>query len=73
MKYLFLILIGISGCATTDIAQIERDFKIFVEDCRVTDGELVIDKRLIDRRVQNAPITPWEMKDAVCFYDDGTY
>ncbi len=55
------------------MAGIEQEFQVFVEDCRVTDGELVIDKRVIDRRIQNSPITVWEMKDAVCYYDDGTY
>ncbi len=82
MKYLFLILIGISGCAITNaekserlsyIAEIEQEFQVFVRDCSLTGGELVIDKRVIDRRIQNSPITVWEMKDAVCYYDDGIY
>lgn len=82
MKYLFLILIGLSGCAITTaekseqlsyMAGIEQEFRVFVRDCDLTGGNLVIDKRSIDRRVQVAPITVWEMKDAVCYYDDGTF
>lgn len=82
MKYLFLILVGISGCAITNaekserlsyIVGIEQEFQVFVSDCDKTDGKLMIDNRLIDRRIQNSPITVWEMKDAVCYYDDGTY
>lgn len=70
MKYLPLIFIlAITGCAITDVERLERmqyshkikqDFQIFVSDCRMTEGELVIDR----------PITVWEMKDAVCYYDD---
>ena len=55
------------------MAGIEYEFRGFVRDCDLTGGNLVINKRSIDRRVQVAPITVWEMKDAVCYYDDGTY
>lgn len=77
--FILFILIISSGCAITDeerlvrqqhIADIEKEFYSFVADCYMTEGELVIDKSLEDRRVQNAPITVWEMKDAVCYYGD---
>jgi len=82
MKCLFLILIGLSGCAITSaekterlsyMAGIEQEFRVFVSDCNLTGGNLVIDKRSTNRRVQVAPITVWEMKDAVCYYDDDVY
>ncbi len=75
LRYLLLIfIIGLSGCAITDeerhkrlsyMAEIEKDFWVFVSDCRVTDGYLYVPRR----RVHNAPTTPWEMQDAVCYYD----
>ncbi len=76
---LFLLYSCLSGCAITDeernarlvrTNQIEKDFYSFVADCYMTDGELVIDRSLENRRVQNAPITVWEMRDAQCFYPD---
>jgi len=80
MKYLPLIFILVfTGCAITDVEReermlymhnIEQDFRIFVNDCQMTEGELVIDRSITSRRAQNAPITVWEMKDAVCYYDD---
>ncbi len=75
LTYLLLIfIIGLSGCAITDeerhkglsyMAEIKKDFLVFVSDCRVTDGYLYVPRR----RVHNAPPTPWEMQDAVCYYD----
>jgi len=47
---------------------IEERFKIFVSDCRLMDGHLYVPRR----RVSNAPPTPWEMTDAICWYDDDT-
>ena len=76
MKYfVFMLIISLPGCAITDeerhnrlsyVADIEKNFWIFVSDCRFTDGHLYVPRQ----RVQNAPPTPWEMQDAVCFYDD---
>ncbi len=76
LEYLLLMLIvGLSGCAITDeerhkrlsyMADIEEDFRVFVSDCQFTYGYLYVPRR----RVQNAPPTPWEMQDAVCFYGD---
>ncbi len=77
-----LLLLYLSGCATTEeervdglsrMDTIKHDFTTFVADCYFTEGELVIDKRLEERRVQNAPITVWEMKNAQCFYSDESY
>jgi hypothetical protein len=80
MKYLPLIIIlAITGCAITDVERqerleylekTERDFWTFVNDCQVTGGHLYIDSPVIERRVHNAPINVWEMKDVVCEYDD---
>jgi len=73
---------GLSGCAITNAEKterlsymtgIEQEFQVFVRDCDLTGGNLVIDKRSTNRRVQVAPITVWEMKDAVCYYDDGVF
>ena len=76
LEYLLLMLIvGLSGCVITVedrhkrssyIADIEEDSRVFVSDCQFTYGYLYVPRR----RVQNAPPTPWEMQDAVCFYDD---
>ena len=76
LRYLLLIfIVGLSGCVITDeerhkrlsyMADIEEDFRVFVSDCQFTYGYLHVPRR----RVQNAPPTPWEMQDAVCFYDD---
>lgn len=75
LRYLLLIIIYVSGCAITDekryerlsyIDIIEKDFSAFVADCRFTAGHLYVPRR----RVRNAPPTPWEMQDAVCYYDD---
>ena len=80
VKYLpLLFILTFTGCAITDVEREERmqhshkikqDFQIFVSDCQMTEGELVIDRPSKSRRVHNAPITVWEMKDAVCYYDD---
>ena len=76
LEYLLLMLIvGLSACAITDeerhkrlsyMADIEEDFRVFVSDCQFTNGYVHVPRR----RGQNAPPTPWEMQDAVCFYDD---
>lgn len=78
MKYLPLIAILIlAGCSITDVEmeermyysdKIEREFWIFVNDCTMTGGQLHVPRK----RVQNAPPTVWEMKKAVCYYDDDT-
>ncbi len=74
--FLLLLLYWCFGCAITDeernnrltrIAQIEKEYYAFVNDCQMLEGNLVIEST---RRVHNAPITVWEMKDAVCYYDD---
>lgn len=79
MKYLPLIFILVlTGCATDveridglqRIEKIQNEFKIFENNCRITNGYLYIDKDPNRRRVQNAPITVWEMQDAVCDYGD---
>lgn len=80
MKYLPLIaILLLIGCSITDVERqdrleysekIERDFWAFVNDCQMTGGHLYIDSPVIERRIQNAPITVWEMKDIVCEYDD---
>ncbi len=73
--YLPPIFIFLSGCAITAeeryerlsyMAEIEKDFRILMSDCRLNDGYLHVPRR----RVQNARPTPWEMQDAVCYYHD---
>lgn len=78
MKYLLLLAIFIfAGCSITDVEmeerlyysdKIEREFWILVDDCQKTGGSLHVPRR----RVQNALPTVWEMKKAVCYYDDDT-
>lgn len=72
MKFLVLLFL-LSGCVadtSNRITQIESNYKTFVSDCNLTGGELQIDKPFNKRRVQNEPITVWEMKAAVCYYED---
>ncbi len=66
----YIILILLSGCAATSPSMdvIETDYRNFAEDCDYWDGKLSIDRPLNKRRVKNAPVTVWEMKDAVCTY-----
>ncbi len=78
--YLPLIFIlAFTGCTITGVERqerleylekTERDFWTFVKDCETTGGHLYVDSPVIERRVQNAPITVWKMKGMVCEYDD---
>ena len=52
---------------------IAHKFKVFVEECRLGNGQLIIDSPSGKRRVQNAPLIIWEMKNAICRYDDKMY
>ena len=52
---------------------IAYEFKKFADECRYLGGKLHIERPASERRVQNAPITVWEMKDAVCFYEDQAF
>ena len=67
-------IIMLSGCASMksdpEMAIIAYEFTNFAEECRLGDGRLSIDRPFDERRVQNAPVTVWEMKDAICKYDD---
>jgi len=71
MRRYLLLLICLSGCASTTadlmyMAEIEEAYDSFVSDCNFLQGKLYVARR----RVQNAPPTVWEMKDAVCWFDD---
>ncbi len=71
----------LSGCASQEevmkgnkeMAKIAYEFKEFAEECNFGDGQLMIDRPFDERRVQNAPITVWEMKDAICRYEGERY
>ncbi len=68
--YKYTLLILLTGCATSDrMTQIESDYRAFARECSYG-GKLSIDRPLNKRRVQNAPVTVWEMQDAVCSYPD---
>ena len=77
---LFCIII-LSGCTTQEermegnkeMKIIEHEFKVFAEECHYGNGHLIIDSPANARRVQNAPVTVWEMKNAICKYDDEMY
>lgn len=69
-KYIITLLL-LPGCVSTPrIAQIEYDYTVFADECFYLGGELSIDRPFYTRRVQNAPVTVWEMLDAVCSYPD---
>ncbi len=71
----------LSGCVSQEDVRkgnkemmiIAYEFKEFADECRFGEGKLYIERPLSKRRVHNAPITVWEMKDAVCFYEDEVY
>lgn len=69
--YKYILLILLTSCASTDrITQIESDYRAFASECSYMGGKLSIDLPFNKRRVQNAPVTVWEMRDAVCSYPD---
>ena len=73
--------LSLFGCTTPEermagnkeMEIIAQEFKLFAEECYYGDGHLMIDSPFYERRIQNAPITVWEMKDAICKYDDLVY
>ena len=68
-KYISLIfLVSCASTTPSDINQIKHDYRKFVHDCEYLGGEASIDRPFNKRRVQNAPVTPWEMQDAICTY-----
>ena len=77
---LFSVIV-LSGCVSQEDVRkgnkemmiIAYEFKEFAHECRYLGGKLYIERPLDERRVKNAPITVWEMKDAVCFYEDEVY
>lgn len=48
--------------------QTKADYSVFVDECYYLGGALSIDRPFYERRVQGAPVTVWEMRDAVCTY-----
>jgi hypothetical protein len=68
-KYI-VILILLSGCASESdlMDQIKSDYRVFADECLSLNGNLSIDRPVNERRVQNAPVTVWEMRDAICSY-----
>ena len=67
MKYLVLIFL-LAGCAqSVDLQRLRQDYQKFEADCYFEGGVIYRPKQ---RRVHNAPPTPWEMHDAVCHYSD---
>ncbi len=69
--YKHVLLILLTGCASNPdsrMTQIEHDYRVFANGCLQFDGTLSIDRPFNKRRVQNAPVTVWEMQDAVCSY-----
>ncbi len=73
--------LSLFGCASQEevmkgnkeMAIIAYEFKAFAEECHYGGGRLMIDRPFDERRIQNAPVTVWEMKDAICKYDDEVF
>ena len=71
----------LSGCVSQEEVRkgnkemmiIAYEFREFAYECESLGGKLHIERPLSKRRVHNAPITVWEMKDAVCFYENEVY
>jgi len=68
------VVVTLAGCAISDdehaarineLNQIERDFHALVDECEILEGHLYIPRR----RVHNGILSPWEMKEAACYFD----